>query len=250
MVDALVQNLPLAFLLVFGLLTILVGVILTVVGFSTLREWLASASWPSVPARIVASEVEERQAFEGQLGFQPRVSFTYAAAGGEARSSRQAFAGKLYYKREQAEKALARYPVGMVVTARCHPEDPGVAVLERRGGVLGLCLLLLGLALILVPLAAAEFNGLPGRSAGLALAALLGLGWLSAWSSTRRRRKARRAGLYPPPGSGSDADVLRLLQAKEKLLAIRLYRDLHGTDLKTAKERVEAMQTESGGGQG
>jgi len=46
---------------------------------------------------------------------------------------------------------------------------------------------------------------------------------------------------YPTAGQGSDEDVERLLRAGEKLLAIRLYRELHGTDLKTSRLRVGEM---------
>ena len=54
-------------------------------------------------------------------------------------------------------------------------------------------------------------------------------------------QRAQESGLYPPPGSGTDSDVERLMRAGQKITAIKLYRELHHVDLKTAKEAVEAM---------
>ena len=51
----------------------------------------------------------------------------------------------------------------------------------------------------------------------------------------------RFRGLHPREGEGSNADVLQLKNAGEKMLAIRLFRELHGVDLKTAKDAVDAL---------
>ena len=91
-----------------------------------------------MPARIVASEVQEVSCFEDQLMFRPEVRYTYAAGGGEATGRDLAFAGKLYPTRERAVRALAPYPVGMVVMARLNPDDPIQVVLVRCGGLAGL----------------------------------------------------------------------------------------------------------------
>ena len=44
-----------------------------------------------------------------------------------------------------------------------------------------------------------------------------------------------------PPGGSTDADVARLAALGRKIEAIKLYRRLHGTDLKTAKDAVDRM---------
>jgi ribosomal protein L7/L12 len=52
----------------------------------------------------------------------------------------------------------------------------------------------------------------------------------------------RARGIYPEPGRETDADVVRLIQEREKILAIRCYRAIHGGGLKEAKEQVERIQ--------
>ncbi len=76
---------------------------------------------------------------------------------------------------------------------------------------------------------------------GCTLAGLVLLVWvIGAWSRAQSER-ARESGLYPPPGAGTDADVERLLGAGQKIGAIKLYREIHRVDLKTAKDAVDAL---------
>jgi len=57
-------------------------------------------------------------------------------------------------------------------------------------------------------------------------------------------RSLKASGLYPAPGSGTDADVRRLVESGQSLYAIRLYREIHGADLRTAKEAVGTYHCE------
>lgn len=245
---AFLHNLPLAFALVFGTLLALAGLMVAAVGFVTLRRWFSSRHWPQVPARIVSSEVREVSCFEDQLMYRPEVKYTYAAGGGDVTGSDVAFAGKLYRTREQAVKASACYPPGMMVMARYNPGDPVQAVLVRRGGLAGLLLAGLGLAMIMAPLTAARQAGMPAGLLGVILAGLAATAALLGWWSGFRFSRARRAGIYPPAGTGSDADVERLARQGERTLAIRLYRELYGGDLKTARLRVAEMVENAAGG--
>ncbi len=62
----------------------------------------------------------------------------------------------------------------------------------------------------------------------------------------RRTDDLRQTGLYPPPGQGSDADVERLVALGRKIDAIKLYREVHGTDLKSAKDAVDKIAERPG----
>jgi hypothetical protein len=61
----------------------------------------------------------------------------------------------------------------------------------------------------------------------------------------RRIRNLRESGVYPPPGQGVRGDVDRLLALGRKLDAIKVYREIHGTDLKTAKDAVDKIAERS-----
>jgi ribosomal protein L7/L12 len=57
----------------------------------------------------------------------------------------------------------------------------------------------------------------------------------------RRTRDLRQSGLLPPTGQGTDADVERLVGLGRKIDAIKLYREIHSADLKTAKDAVDKI---------
>jgi hypothetical protein len=124
--------------------------------------------------------------------------------------------------------------------ARYNPADPAEAVLDR-GVSGGLGFVFFGLLCWIVPVVAAHKAGLswPLVAGVLGLLALIPAALLLRSRSVLA--EARSRGLCPPAGSGSDADVAALLARGKKLLAIRLYRELHGCGLKEAREAVEMM---------
>jgi ribosomal protein L7/L12 len=57
----------------------------------------------------------------------------------------------------------------------------------------------------------------------------------------RRIRNLQQSGLYPPAGQGGAPDVERLVALGRRIDAIKLYRKIHGTDLKTAKDAIDKI---------
>ena len=57
----------------------------------------------------------------------------------------------------------------------------------------------------------------------------------------RRIRNLQQSSVYPPPGQGGTNDVERLVALGRKIDAIKLYRHIHRTDLKTAKKAVDEL---------
>ena len=62
----------------------------------------------------------------------------------------------------------------------------------------------------------------------------------------RKTDDLRQTGLLPPPGRGSAADVERLVALGRKIDGIKLYREIHRTDLKTAKDAVDEIAAKRG----
>lgn len=78
---------------------------------------------------------------------------------------------------------------------------------------------------------------------GIAFVVGLAAGWiLRAWRSDARSLPS--APPRPPPASPPEVEteVRRLLQAKQKIQAIKVYRGYHGTSLAEAKDAVEAIE--------
>jgi ribosomal protein L7/L12 len=76
------------------------------------------------------------------------------------------------------------------------------------------------------------------------IAGLFGIGAAALATRAAEKRVAglRASGNYPDHGKEREEDVLRLLSAGEKIMAIRCYRDLHKVGLKEAKLAVETLQ--------
>lgn len=56
-----------------------------------------------------------------------------------------------------------------------------------------------------------------------------------------RDRALRQKGILPPKGQATMAHVEQLLEKRERILAIRVYREVHKVGLKQAKSAVEDL---------
>jgi ribosomal protein L7/L12 len=86
-----------------------------------------------------------------------------------------------------------------------------------------------------------------------ALIILLAIGMLVAAGGllgSMQVRSARRAGILPPTGTATMADVMRLIQSGQKIWAIRCYREIHkNCGLAEAKKAVEDLAAGAVGAQ-
>jgi ribosomal protein L7/L12 len=64
-------------------------------------------------------------------------------------------------------------------------------------------------------------------------------------ASEKKAAVLRARGIYPARGQEKDEDVLKLLRAGEKIMAIRCYRSLHRVGLREAKDAVESLEREN-----
>lgn len=230
------------FALLFGGVFVLLGVLLVGAGLATVHDALAARHWPQVFAAIESSTVEAVVRPKGIM-YRPLVTYAYGTATGSFTSKRIGFAERLYPSEAAARKVEARYPTGTTVMARHHPDNPAEAVLEIRW-IDGGAILVFGLLCWIFPVGAATVAGVSWPVSLGVLATLLLVPGLLLARQQHKLHRARRDGLYPPSGSGSDAHVAALLDRGEKTLAIRLYRELHGGGLKDARRAVEKLRTE------
>jgi ribosomal protein L7/L12 len=79
------------------------------------------------------------------------------------------------------------------------------------------------------------------------LAVFVMVAFLGIRSPTAKFAGLQKSGTYPPPGTETNQDVLRLAQAGEKIAAIRCYRAIHRVGLKEAKDAMEEMERSNPG---
>jgi len=228
----------------FALAMLLCGSLLVGIGLFAMQRHRAAAGWPQAPATIESSDVVAEQHFKDNLTYRPVIRYRYSAPGGTYVGDKLATAGKLYAKEAMARRAVARYPVGATAMARYNPVDPSEAVLER-GASGGIWFALFGMLCWVFPVMAGIAVGLSWQLIAAVLGFLTLAPTVLMLSSRSSLAEARRRGICPPAGSGSDADVMALMARNEKRVAIRLFRELHGGGLKDARLAVEAMAREA-----
>jgi len=238
------QNAMLLFGVLFVGVFLLCGALLVGIGLFAMQRHRAAGHWPQALAVIEKSEVVPERRFEGDLFYRPIIHYRYSAPGGTFLGEKLGTTECLYPKEAKARRITERYPLGKTVMARYNPVDPAEAILER-GVSGGIWFFLFGLACWIVPVVAAVAQGFSWQTIAAVLGGLVLVPTLLLLRSRSSVVTARNRGLYPPAGSGSDVDVLSLMARGEKILAIRLYRELHGGGLKEAKEAVEAMAKQS-----
>lgn len=245
--NAIAQNAALLFGGFFSLVMLLCGAGIVAVGLFALQRHRASGDWPQVPAQIETSEVvaERRhtQRRSAPVMYRARIRYRYSAPGGSYSSDQLAVTGRLHGMRSAAQRVVDRYPTGATVMARYNPTDPSEAILERDG-VGGIFFILFGLLCWIVPVFAARQAGFSWPPIVSVLALLAIFPFLAMLGSRSSLAVARSRGLCPPTDNCSDADVVQIALRGERLLAIRLYRELHGGGLKDARLAVEALLRE------
>jgi ribosomal protein L7/L12 len=76
-----------------------------------------------------------------------------------------------------------------------------------------------------------------------AVAVVIGLGLISRRGERAGSKEVRPGGTPPSP-----ATIDELLRGRQKIEAIKYYRAMHGVDLKTAKDAIDARARELGMG--
>jgi ribosomal protein L7/L12 len=84
----------------------------------------------------------------------------------------------------------------------------------------------------------------------MSFVAILVLAWAIGTLQTRQRiQRARARGVWPPLGQiPTDEDLRRLVKAGEKLLAIKMCRQIHNMGLTEAKAVVERLAEQADAG--
>ena len=115
-----------------------IGIMIVLYGEYKLKQSRASVEWPTVPGRIVTSEVDSHTDDEGQTSYSSDIEYVYTVKGIEYQSNVVVLGGHEY----DVHQTVGRYPVGLTVEVSYDPGKHRRAVLEpgvesRAGQTLG-----------------------------------------------------------------------------------------------------------------
>jgi hypothetical protein len=119
----------------------------------------ASRDWPTVPGRVVRSEIRTNRLANGLPGFRPLVRYAYVVDDEEYEGREVAGGDFPYRSNRSATRRIASYPVGELVTVRYSPDDPEITVLETGVSVDVLYLPVMAGLLLLGALAMVSWGG-------------------------------------------------------------------------------------------
>ena len=103
-----------------------IGILIVLYGEYKLKQARASVEWPTVPGRIVTSEVDSHTDDEGQTSYSSDIEYVYTVEGIEYQSDVVVLGGHEY----DVHRTVGRYPVGLAVEVSYDPGKPRRAVLE------------------------------------------------------------------------------------------------------------------------
>lgn len=109
---------------------LLIGVLLTIWGWTILQNARASASWPTADGLITDSRVSRSTDSDGGDSYSPEITYSYAVNNLGYVNNTIKFGENSYGSRSKAEKIAAGYPIGRNVTVYYDPEKPDRSVLE------------------------------------------------------------------------------------------------------------------------
>lgn len=96
----------------------------------------AAAGWPTVPGKVVSSEVQTLRSGGGgpnDLSFEPNVVYSYTVDGQTFSGNKVNFSAFRSTNKAAPQKTVDRYLPGTEVTVHYNPKKPQEAVLEILG---------------------------------------------------------------------------------------------------------------------
>lgn len=132
--------------IIFPWIFILVGGGIMYAGVTNLRNASASKNWPTVPGKVVISEVDRHRSEKGSTNYSANVVYDYQVEGTTYSAKRVSFGDSRSSNPAGARTIQNKYKLGTEVLVHYSPKDPSLAVLEP--GVSGVTLLLPGIGAV------------------------------------------------------------------------------------------------------
>ena len=134
------------FTIIFPWIFILVGGGIMYAGVTNLRNASASKNWPTVPGKVVVSELNRSRSDKGSTTYSATVVYDYNVDGTTYSAKRVSFGQGSSSNPAGARTVLNKYKLGNEVNVHYSPKDPSLAVLEP--GVTGVTMLLPGIGAV------------------------------------------------------------------------------------------------------
>ena len=132
----------------------LVGLALFLVGLRQVRKSRDARDWPRSAGTIISAAIRSTQSADPEsASLYLALEYRFQVAGQNFMGQKICPVEQLYTSTKQAQAALATYPAGSQVEVFYDPQNPSNCIL-KRGNPYGWALLIIGIAAILLSVAA------------------------------------------------------------------------------------------------
>ncbi len=119
-----------------GLIFAAIGVALLVYVSKELRMSRRSVEWPQAQGKVRSAKIVKSRGEEGGTNYSAEIKYAYEVDGVEYESDRVHFGGGSS-SQQVATDMVFKYRIGHDVSVYYDPDDPSIAVLDRKMTVLG-----------------------------------------------------------------------------------------------------------------
>jgi len=138
------------------LATSLLAIVFLAIAAWVFRSSRARRMWPVVPGTVTSGSIRQETSGVGEdesVAFIPAVEYRFQIGAEAYTGSGIGFGSIGYGSRKQAEKALARYPLGSAVEVHYNPAKPAQTFLEAGGSAMAWIMLATGISILVVAVA-------------------------------------------------------------------------------------------------
>jgi flagellar basal body-associated protein FliL len=134
---------------------VIVALVLLFIVYRGWRKARISQSWPTTSGRVLGAGVEPRRSHSSEGGYStsyyPVVLYEYSVMGRTFQSNRLTVGGEVGYGFPAwAQRVVAGYTPGAMVTVYYNPENPAEAVLQTTSGSRNKILLLVVVIMVVI----------------------------------------------------------------------------------------------------
>ncbi len=119
--------------MVIAIVVILIAAVFGFILYAASQKNKAAAAWPTVPGKIVSSEVQTLRSSENGLSYEANIVYTYTVDGQALTGNKVNFSAFRSTNKAEPQKKVDAYPAGAEVTVHYNPKKPQEAVLEVLG---------------------------------------------------------------------------------------------------------------------
>ena len=140
------------FLFIIGVCFVVVGIGVLYSGVSSIKEANESRNWPIITGLVISSQAhsQKQQSDVDEVIYLAKIKYSYKVKETIYNNDTVSFSQYRTSNRNYVQDELKKYPVGAKVDVYYNPNNPQIAVLEPRWGLINVVSLVIGFIILII----------------------------------------------------------------------------------------------------